>query len=49
MKVISGTCIRPITHGSDMKTEWTSSLGGLDINNENDKIDVKELGFEDTT
>ena len=32
MEVIGGTCIRPATHSSDMKTEWTSSLGELDIN-----------------
>jgi hypothetical protein len=48
MKVIGEICIRPITHRSDMKTEWTNSPGD-DINNKNDKIDVKGLGFEDTT
>lgn len=32
MKVTGGTCIRPATHSSGMKTEWTSSLGGLDTN-----------------
>jgi hypothetical protein len=46
--VIGGICIRPTIHSSDMETEWTSSLEDFDINNKNDKIDVKKLGFEDT-